>query len=67
MSAIAGYDSHCRRRINVRDNPSEVQEESMVVSSSITGHINGPVTWQEVAVLAIVAVVLYYCKGRYKY
>jgi len=51
----------------VRDNPSEVQEESMIVGSSIIGHVNGPVTWQEVAVLAIVVVVLYYCKRRYKY
>jgi hypothetical protein len=44
----------------VRDNPSEVQEGSMVVSSLITGHINGPVTWREVAMLAIVVAVLYY-------
>jgi len=51
----------------LRDNPSGVQEESMVVSSSITGHINGPVTWREAAVLAIAVVVLYYCKRRYKY
>ncbi|HZW96499.1 MAG TPA: hypothetical protein VFF64_26380 [Candidatus Eremiobacteraceae bacterium] len=51
----------------MRDNPSEVQEESMVVSSLITGHINGPVTWREVAMLAIVVAVLYYCKRRYKY
>jgi len=51
----------------VRDNPSEVQEESMVVSSSITGHINGPVTWREVAVLAILVAVLYYCRRRYRY
>jgi hypothetical protein len=39
----------------------------MVVSSWITGHVNGPVTWREVAALAIVVVVLYYCKRRYKY
>jgi hypothetical protein len=39
----------------------------MVVSSSITGHINGPVSWPEVAVLAIVVAVLYYRKRRYKY
>jgi hypothetical protein len=31
----------------------------MVVPSLITGHINGPVTWREVAVLAIVVAVLY--------
>jgi hypothetical protein len=51
----------------VRDNPSEVQKESMIVCSSIIGHVNGPVTWQEVAVLAIAVVVLCYCKRRYKY
>jgi len=65
--ALQDYDNHCRRRINVRDNPSEVQEESIIVCSSIMGHVNGPVTWPEVPVLAIVVVVLYYCKRRYKY
>ena len=39
----------------------------MIVSSWFVGHINGPVTWREVAVLAIVVMVLYYCKRRYKY
>jgi|GEM_PF-1254056 hypothetical protein len=39
----------------------------MVVPSLITGHINGPVTWREVAVLAIVVAVLCYCKRRYRY
>ena len=62
-----GYVSHCSRRIKVRDNPLEVQEESVIVCSSITGHVDGPVTWPEVAVLAIVVAVLYYCKRRYKY
>jgi hypothetical protein len=38
-----------------------------MVVSSITGHINGAVTWREVAVLAIVVAVLYYCKRRYRY
>jgi hypothetical protein len=42
---------------------------SMIVHSSIMVllHINGPVTWREVAVLAIVVGVLYYCKRRYRY
>ena len=39
----------------------------MIVYSSIIGHINGPVTWREVAVLAIVVLVFYYCKRRYWY
>jgi hypothetical protein len=39
----------------------------MIVYSSIVGHINGPVTWREVAVLAIIVVVLYCCKRRYRY
>jgi len=39
----------------------------MIVCSSIVGHINGPVTWREFAALAIVVVVLYYCKRRYRY
>jgi hypothetical protein len=39
----------------------------MMVCSLIVGHVNGPVTWPEVAVLAIVVAVLYYCKRRYKY
>jgi hypothetical protein len=41
----------------------------MIVQSSImvVGHIKGPVTWGEVAVLAIVVVVLCYCKRRYRY
>jgi len=39
----------------------------MIVYSSIVGHVNGPVTWQEVAALAIVLVVLCYRKRRYKY
>jgi len=39
----------------------------MVVSSLITGHINGPVTWREVGMPAIVVAVLCYCKHRYKY
>jgi hypothetical protein len=51
----------------VGDNPSEVQKENMVVSSLITGHINGPVTWREVAMLGIAVAVLCYCKRRYKY
>jgi hypothetical protein len=39
----------------------------MIVCSLIVGHVNGPVTWPEVAGLAIVVAVLYYCKRRYKY
>jgi hypothetical protein len=39
----------------------------IVYHSALLLHINGPVTWGEVAVLAIVCVVLYYCKRRYKY
>jgi hypothetical protein len=39
----------------------------IVYRSTLLLHINGPVTWEEVAVLAIVVVVLYYCKRRYKY
>jgi hypothetical protein len=30
----------------VRDNASQVQEESMIVCSSIIGHVHGPVTWR---------------------
>jgi len=67
MSASAGYVSHRRRRITVGDNPSERQEESMIVCSALIGHVNGRVTWGEVAVLAIAVVVLSYCKRRYKY
>lgn len=39
----------------------------MIVCNWTTGHVNGPVTWQEVAVLGIVVVVLCYCTRRYKY
>jgi len=51
----------------MEDNSSEMQEESMIVRSTLMGHVSGPVTWGEVAVLAIAVVVLYYCKRRYKY
>jgi hypothetical protein len=36
-------------------------------SLAAVGHINGPVTWTEAAVLAVVVVVLAYCKWRFKY
>jgi len=39
----------------------------MIVYSFIIGHISGPITWREDALLAIVVAVLYYCKRRYKY
>jgi len=36
----------------MEDNSSEMQEESMIVRSTLMGHVSGPVTWGEVAVLA---------------
>jgi len=39
----------------------------MIVCNALIGHVNGRVTWGEVAVLAIAVVVLSYCKRRYKY
>jgi hypothetical protein len=38
-----------------------------VYRSMVVGHITGPVTWTQVAVLAVVVAVLAYCKRRFKY